>query len=156
MNAKSHRAFRPGLDAHGFSIRFRRNNGFTLIEIMIVSAIIGLLASLAIPAFAKARSNSRKCTCQQNRRIIFEALNMYCTDNGIALSPANFPNLCAARDTLAPGGSSNYVKDWKIFECPIHDNQDEHDYTYVWKDGELIDILCNNTDASVRNQHNAR
>ena len=40
-------------------IKLNRTHGFTLVEIMIVVAIIGLLAAIAIPNFAKARSLSR-------------------------------------------------------------------------------------------------
>jgi prepilin-type N-terminal cleavage/methylation domain-containing protein len=134
--------------------RFTAKSGFTLVEIMIVVAIIGLLAALAIPGFTKARAQSHGATCRQNRRIIFEALNIYCMEHGVELTPANFPNLCASRDTLAPGGSSEYVKDWKIFECPVADGQDEHDYAYVWVDDVLVDIRCNNTDSLIRDRHN--
>src|SRR5271156_610852 len=53
-------------------IRKIRNNqsAFTLVEIMIVVAIIGLLAALAIPAFVKARKQS------QGRRIMNDARQM--------------------------------------------------------------------------------
>ena len=77
-------------------------------------------------------------------------------ENFVDLTPANFPNLCAARDTLAPGGSSNYVRDWKIFECPIADTQSQHDYTYLWDNADLVDIMCNNSKADVRNLHNLK
>lgn len=48
----------------------KKNQGFTLVEIMIVVAIIGLLAAIAIPSFVKARNTSQQNACVNNLRII--------------------------------------------------------------------------------------
>jgi prepilin-type N-terminal cleavage/methylation domain-containing protein len=51
----------------------RKSHGFTLIEIMLVVAVIGLLAAIAVPAFAKARITSQKQVCISNLRQIDSA-----------------------------------------------------------------------------------
>jgi prepilin-type N-terminal cleavage/methylation domain-containing protein len=44
----------------------RRREGFTLIEIMIVVAIMGLILGIALPAFLKSRTQARKQVCIEN------------------------------------------------------------------------------------------
>ena len=51
----------------------RQRKNFTLVEIMIVVAIIGLLAAIAIPSFMKARSTAQKNACIENLRQIDSA-----------------------------------------------------------------------------------
>jgi len=51
--------------------------GFTLVEIMIVVAIIALLAAIAIPSFRKSRTESRKSACINNLRLIDHAKQQF-------------------------------------------------------------------------------
>lgn len=57
-------------------------SGFTLVEIMIVVAILALLATLAIPNFAQARQNARRGACINNMRLLDAAKEQYALANG--------------------------------------------------------------------------
>jgi prepilin-type N-terminal cleavage/methylation domain-containing protein len=59
----------------------KHKQGFTLVEIMIVVAIIGLLAAIGIPSFIKAREKSLLNTKTANTKQISGAIEQYALDN---------------------------------------------------------------------------
>ena len=74
-------------------INTSRKAGFTLVEIMIVVAIIGLLAAIAIPNFVKARTTSQMNACINNLRQIDGAKQQWALEN-------------KAQSTATPGATS--------------------------------------------------
>jgi type IV pilus assembly protein PilA len=61
-----------------------KNKGFTLVEIMIVVVIIGLLASMAIPAFQRVRTNSQDKAVLNNARQLSAVSDQYYLENGVS------------------------------------------------------------------------
>jgi prepilin-type N-terminal cleavage/methylation domain-containing protein len=65
-----------------FTKHFSRRRGFTLVEIMIVVAIIALLAAIAVPGFLRARKRSQASKILNDLRMIDGAVDQYAIESG--------------------------------------------------------------------------
>jgi prepilin-type processing-associated H-X9-DG protein/prepilin-type N-terminal cleavage/methylation domain-containing protein len=95
----------------------RRPGGFTLIELFMVLAIIGILAVTLFPILAQARARAREATCASNLAQIARAGMMYVEDNDDRF-PSCYP-LAAPPYAVDPRTSLQpYIKNWDLFYCP--------------------------------------
>ena len=88
--------------------------GFTLIELLVVIAIIAILASMLLPALAKAKESGKRITCVNDLRQLGLSMQMYADDN---------EGLQPQRTINRPGGSwptalRPYYIDLKVLMCP--------------------------------------
>jgi len=60
---------------------FKKEEGFTLVELMVVVLIIGILVAIAIPVFNAARARAEQRTCFANQRTIDGAVQQYLADS---------------------------------------------------------------------------
>ena len=65
-------------------VRPRGDRGFTFVEIMIVVALIGLLAAIAVPSWHRARQNSQLNSIANNLRMLESAKAQYALENRLA------------------------------------------------------------------------
>jgi prepilin-type N-terminal cleavage/methylation domain-containing protein len=102
-------------------MRSARRGAFTLIELLIVIAIIGLLAAILFPAFKRAQEGGYQANCASNLKQIYQAVELYRQDEKIY--PASLAVLLPKDDLMAnPNGATANVEgqacDTTALTCP--------------------------------------
>jgi general secretion pathway protein G len=131
--------------------------GFTLIEILVVIAIIALLAAILFPVFTIARGKARSASCQSNLKQLGAAMMMYIGDYErypFAVDPADkyAPNIWANQEVaqgvtigempLLTDAMSAYVKSTQVWKCPSDTGFDYPDDIQWQLNGEPTYPTC--------------
>lgn len=91
----------------------RPRTAFTLVELLVVIAVIALLAGLLLPALANAKSRGRAIECLNNNRQLILAWRLYADEHdGVLVAASSVPGL------------DNWMTGWLDFDPAIPDNRD--------------------------------
>jgi prepilin-type N-terminal cleavage/methylation domain-containing protein/prepilin-type processing-associated H-X9-DG protein len=131
-----------------------KSHGFSLVELVVVIAIIGMLTTLAIPNMGRIMDKARNTTCMNNMRQIGVAVGLYTADNSGAYPFINNPNAPVYNGGNLPEGvqAQTMVEAFgpygitkEFLKCPADikgpNNYAKNDTSYEWKptlDGESV------------------
>lgn len=118
----------------------RNEKGFTLIELMIVVAIIGILAAIAIPQFSNYRKRAANVAAMSDAKNLATAQEMYYTDNNTYTS-----NISDLEDVGFPGFSKgvalvddNISADTDSWSAKLKHEGGNKEYTVSGPGGSII------------------
>jgi prepilin-type N-terminal cleavage/methylation domain-containing protein len=126
-------AWRPNERREANVVVTRRDDGFTLVELMVVVLIIGILIAIAIPVFNAAQNTARERTCLANLRTLDGAVEQWKAIS--SLDPAGRWGGAQTQSPMSSCGSlmadlSPLIKNWNsAIYCPSDLNAGRHHVT---------------------------
>jgi prepilin-type N-terminal cleavage/methylation domain-containing protein/prepilin-type processing-associated H-X9-DG protein len=120
--------FRPSSSGARVSGLGNRQNGFTLVELLVTISIIGLLAGLSIPAIKAAQDKAKQAACSSNLKQLGVALSSYLAENnGVFPGHHTMSGIMVWPHRLRPYLGNNH----DLFWCPAEDRNTKWPVTYT-------------------------
>lgn len=111
----------PLVEAHAFHRFAKGNRSFTLIEMLVVVAILSILIALFFPVIGRMREAQRGIVCLSNLRQIGVGMSLYMAENdGWTPKPADEVNYTDWWGSTWKGTIASYIGDSSVFICPAH------------------------------------
>lgn len=113
----------------------RKRKGFSLVELVVVIAILGILAGIAVPRLRTSRKNAAIAAHNANVRTLMSAATMYIADNGV---PTDNEITWEAEKNANVWGK--YLQEWPTVPKGAFDGNDEAAYVVTIKEGGEIEV----------------
>lgn len=103
----------------------KKSDGFTLIELIVVIAILGIIASIAIPRLAGFKSMAEERVCDANRKTVERLYSTFLLENEHGESTFN-QFLIENFDEICPVGGVITYEDGKV-KCSLHEDESDEE-----------------------------